>query len=52
MKPPSGKQQIDTFIDSDLYRQTKALAILQGRKADNSIDDALREYLASPAHAP
>ena len=45
-KPPCGKQQIGIFIDSGLCRQAKALAILQGRKAADIIDDALREFLA------
>ncbi len=39
------KKQIGSLIDVDLYRQAKALASMQGKRAGDVIEDALRAYL-------
>lgn len=39
------KQQIGTLVDTELYRQIRALAYLEGRRAGDIIEDALRLYL-------
>ncbi len=42
-----GRKQIGAQIDEELYRQVRSLALLQGRKAGELIDDALRVYLVA-----
>jgi|WetSurSiteA1Bulk_404760.scaffolds.fasta_scaffold677243_1 hypothetical protein len=44
------RQQVGTRIDPDLYREVKALAILQRRTAGEIIDDAILAYLAKERH--
>jgi hypothetical protein len=41
------RKQVGTQIDVELYRQVRSLALLQGRKAGEVIDDAIRLYLAA-----
>ncbi len=39
------RKQVGTKLDPELYRQIRALALLQGRRAGELIDEAMREYL-------
>jgi hypothetical protein len=41
-----GRKQVGTQIDVELYRQIRVLALQQGRRAGEVIDDALRDYIA------
>lgn len=49
-KPPVEKKgarvQPGTFLDSNLYRQARSLALVQGRNVGELIDDAIKDYLA------
>ena len=52
MRRIPGRKQVGALIDEQLYRQAKALAIMQGRTTGAVIDDALRQYLAAQQAAP
>ncbi len=41
-----GRKQVGTQLDEDIYRQIRSLALLQGKKAGELIDEACRDYLA------
>ena len=41
-----GRKQVGTQIDVELYRQIRVLALQQGRRAGEVIDEALRDYIA------
>jgi hypothetical protein len=40
------RKQVGTLLDAALYRQIRALALLQGRQAGELIDEAMKDYLA------
>ncbi len=40
------RKQVGTKLDPELYRQIRALALLQGRQAGELIDEAMRDLLA------
>ena len=46
-----GRKQVGTQIDIELYRQIRVLALQQGRRAGEVIDDALRAYIANQEKA-
>ncbi len=46
------RKQVGTKLDAGLYRQIRALAILQGKEAGQLIDDAIRAYLAAQMAQP
>jgi len=39
------RKQVGTKLDPEIYRQIRALALLQGRQAGELIDEAMRDYL-------
>jgi hypothetical protein len=56
-KPPKPKaektrMQIGSLIDSALYRQARALALMQQRNVGELIDEALRDYFAKHGLKP
>lgn len=40
------RKQVGAKLDPEIYRQLRALALLQGRQAGELIDEAMRDLLA------
>ncbi len=43
---PEKRKQVGTKLNPELYRQIKALALLQGLEAGELIDEIFKEYIA------